>query len=135
MAARSRRALYQREGFAPHLVELRARRDLTQQALAHRAGVTVRVVQRWESGRVFPNEESLARLAEALDVPREELLGTSQAVSSTSVRDRLDRIEKCQLDLVDRLEILQGDLEGLRHDLAPLVALAKRRMIAARDRR
>jgi transcriptional regulator with XRE-family HTH domain len=135
VAARSRRAIYQRDGFASQLVELRARRDLTQQVLADRAGVTVRVVQRWESGRVFPNEDSLARLAEALDVPREELLGIPHAPSSSSVRDRLDRIEESQLDLIDRLEILQGDLEGLRHDLAPLVAVAKRRTVAARDGR
>jgi transcriptional regulator with XRE-family HTH domain len=135
VAARSRRAIYPPDGFASRLVEVRARRELTQQALADRAGVTVRVVQRWESGRVFPNEDSLARLAEALEVPREELLGIPGDVSSTSVRDRLDRIEKSQLDLVDRLEILQGDLEVLRHDLAPLVAVAKRRTVAARDGR
>jgi len=135
VAARSQRALNQRQGFARHLVELRARRNLTQQALAGRAGVTARVVQRWESGRVFPNEDSLARLVEALDVSHEELLAIPEGVSSGSVLDQLDRIENRQLDLVDRLQVLQGDLEGLRYDLAPLVALAKRRTIGTRHER
>jgi transcriptional regulator with XRE-family HTH domain len=135
VAARSRRAIYPRDGFASRLVELRARRDLTQQALADRTGVTVRVVQRWESGRVFPNEDSLPRLAAALDVSREELLGIPGDASATSVRERLDRIERRQIDLADRFETLQADFEALRHDLAPLVVLAKRRTFAARDGR
>jgi hypothetical protein len=90
------------------------------------------VVQRWESGRVFPNDDSVDRLTAALEVSREELLGMPVGVSSTAVSDRLDGIERLQIDLVGRFETLQGDLEALRHDLAPLVALTKRRAIAAR---
>jgi transcriptional regulator with XRE-family HTH domain len=135
MAARARRAAYDKETFAERLASLRAARRLTQQQLARHAGVTARVVQRWESGRVFPNDDSVERLSAALEVSREELLGMPAAVSSTSVRDRLERIEQRQIDLVGRLEMLQGDLEVLRYDLAPLVALAKRRTIVARDGR
>jgi len=135
MAARARRATYDTETFAERLVSLRAARRLTQQQLARHAGVTSRVVQRWESGRVFPNDDSVDRLTAALEVSREELLGMPVGVRSASVREGLNRIGQRQIDLVGRLEVLQGDLEVLRHDLAPLVALAKRRTLVARQGR
>jgi transcriptional regulator with XRE-family HTH domain len=111
---------------------VRRRHSLTQEALAERAGVTARVIQRWESGRVFPNEDSLQRLAVALGMSREELIGLPDPPSA-SFGDQLRRVEELQLELAERVATLQEDLEQMRHDLAPLVVLAKRRNGATRQ--
>jgi uncharacterized protein len=46
--------------------ELRARHQLSQSALAYRAGTTQQAVSRIEHGRVSPTVEMLARLAGAV---------------------------------------------------------------------
>jgi transcriptional regulator with XRE-family HTH domain len=55
---------------------LRRRRDLTQEALARRAGITQGHLSRLETGRrPQPTADTIKRLARALDVGFEELLG------------------------------------------------------------
>jgi transcriptional regulator with XRE-family HTH domain len=55
---------------------LRKQRDLTQEQLAARAGLTQGHLSRLEAGeRPNPGAVTLKRLARALDVPLEELLG------------------------------------------------------------
>jgi len=51
---------------APLVRELRARHQLSQRALAYRAGTTQQAVSRIEHGRVSPTVEMLARLAAAV---------------------------------------------------------------------
>lgn len=53
--------------------ELRARRGLTQEALAEAAGRSRGFVAELESGRRGASFEAVAAVAEALDVPMEEL--------------------------------------------------------------
>ena len=60
------------------LREWRLRRFLTQKELAARIGVPYQMVQRWESGQVFPRPSSLRKLCEALEVEPDELLTPSE---------------------------------------------------------
>ncbi|RYY96296.1 MAG: helix-turn-helix domain-containing protein [Chitinophagaceae bacterium] len=55
------------------LAEARKRRGLTQEDLADAAGVTVRTIQRIESGDTVPRAFTVKALAEALGVPFESL--------------------------------------------------------------
>jgi len=55
------------------LAELREAKGWSQQALAERVGVGRTTVVAWEAGRAEPKGGSLLALAEALEVPPENL--------------------------------------------------------------
>lgn len=55
------------------ILALRKSRGLTQEELAEKAGVTVRTIQRIESGETEPRAYTLKRIAEALGLRWEEL--------------------------------------------------------------
>ena len=80
--------------------ELRARHQLSQLALAYRAGTTQQAISRIEHGRVSPTVEMLARLAAAageelvLDAkPREVPFDPDQlaAAAASPIAERLER--------------------------------------------
>lgn len=54
------------------LKELRARHDLTQEALATRVGVSRQTIISIEKGRYSPSVKLALRIARVLDVPLEE---------------------------------------------------------------
>ena len=57
------------------LREWRLKRGLTQEELARKADVPIISVSHFETGHRFPNAESLRRLADALGVSTDYLLG------------------------------------------------------------
>jgi len=63
---------------------LRAKRlykEMTQEQLAEKVGVTTRAVLRWENGDSFPQKKQLSSLAKALDCqPSDLLMGTARAL-------------------------------------------------------
>lgn len=61
--------------------EARERAGLTQQALAHRAGISLRTLARIEAGADC-NVGTLARIASALDVPPATLLAEPAEAAS-----------------------------------------------------
>lgn len=60
--------------FYEKLQELRKRRGLTQEELAEQLYVSRTAVSKWESGRGFPNIESLKAIAKYFSVSLDELL-------------------------------------------------------------
>jgi transcriptional regulator with XRE-family HTH domain len=64
-----------RKRFRERLREWRLKRGLTQEALARKADVPTPSVSHFETGHRFPNAESLRRLADALGVSADYLLG------------------------------------------------------------
>jgi transcriptional regulator with XRE-family HTH domain len=82
-------ALTSRSLAATFAKELRAaRRTLgwTQADLAERAGIAVEVCGRLERGHVLPRAETLVRLAAALRVSSDSLLGIAPATGSAAER-------------------------------------------------
>jgi transcriptional regulator with XRE-family HTH domain len=64
-----------RKSFRKRLREWRLKRGLTQEQLARKAAVPTVSVSHFETGHRFPNAESLRRLADALGVSADYLLG------------------------------------------------------------
>jgi transcriptional regulator with XRE-family HTH domain len=62
------------EVFSERLRAARQRREMTQAAVAHAAGLHAIYVARLEAGQQNPSLEVLVRLALALEVPIEELV-------------------------------------------------------------
>lgn len=59
---------------AANLRRLRSQLDLTQEELAHRAGLSTRYVSKIETGKASPTVTALGQLAEALGVKPGELV-------------------------------------------------------------
>ena len=55
---------------ASKIRELRKEKNLTQEQLARQSEVSVDTLRRWESGRIIPRADELARLAFALKLTR-----------------------------------------------------------------
>ena len=66
------------------LLEQREKLNLTQEALAKRAGVSVRTIQRIESG-IAPKGYTLKSLAKAMNIPEEALLAPKENTEEPSL--------------------------------------------------
>lgn len=66
---------YCRETLCANIRAERARRDLSQEELAQRAGLSAVSIQNYENGICVPGTDKLAALADALGVTPNELLG------------------------------------------------------------
>ena len=62
------------EEFGQKLREIRTAKGYTQQALAEKLYVTRQTVSRWESGKRYPDLETLKKISAELEVSVDELL-------------------------------------------------------------
>ena len=67
--------------FNEKLQELRKQKGLTQEELAEQLYVSRTAISKWESGRGYPNIESLKAIAKFFGVTVDELLSTGEALT------------------------------------------------------
>ena len=67
--------------FYEKLQELRKQKGMTQQELAERLYVSRTAISKWESGRGYPNIESLKAIAQFYSVTLDELLSSKEAIA------------------------------------------------------
>ena len=84
--------------FNEKLQELRKRNGLTQEELAEKLYVSRTAISKWESGRGYPNIESLKALAKFFSVTVDELLSTDEIL--TIAEEDNKRKEKRFRDLI-----------------------------------
>jgi transcriptional regulator with XRE-family HTH domain len=84
-----RPATSQRGAYGRHLLTLREAAGLTQQQLADKLGVSVSNVGFWERWDKPPRGDIISKLAEALDVSADELLGTTPPKPKRAPKGRL----------------------------------------------
>ena len=75
--------------FNEKLQNLRKQKGLTQQDLAEKLFVSRTAVSKWESGKGYPNIESLKQIAKLFDITIDELLSTDEILT-------LAQQENCQ---------------------------------------
>ena len=83
--------------FNEKLQELRKQKGITQEELAERLYVSRTAVSKWESGRGYPNIESLKALASFFSVTVDELISTDQALSIAEADGREKEKRLCDL--------------------------------------
>ena len=93
------------------LKEIRKARGLTQEALAEKVDLSPQYLSRLEAGHQSPSLETVARLAEALDMELWELFDLGHQGTVKEVRERLRRL------------IQESDEQKLRVALKLLYAL------------
>jgi len=115
MARRKKASTTSGESFAERLARLRKARGFSQTELGELVGISQRMMAHYEGRAVRVPADLLARLASALNVPMEELMGLSPSVDEPSPRNtrlwrKLRQIEK--LPPGDRKTVLKI-LDGL----------------------
>jgi transcriptional regulator with XRE-family HTH domain len=71
-------------GFGARLTEFRRARGVTQVQLAQAAGTTQRAISYYENEAGYPPVDAIIRLAEALEISADELLGIRNGKSRTA---------------------------------------------------
>lgn len=106
-----RRASKPSESFPRRLRAAREKRRLSQGGLASRAGLQPSAISHFETGARKPSFDNLRRLADALDVTTDYLLGRVADSQALAGADRLHRhLDRLSAD--DR-DIAEGFLELL----------------------
>ena len=84
-----------------NLSRIRRERGLTQAALANKLNVVRQSVSKWENGTAVPDADMLCRLADALDVPAQELLrGPEREAKMDTTADARQRTETNEQQVV-----------------------------------
>lgn len=94
--------------FCKKLQQLRAKNGLTQEQLAEKVFVSRVAVSKWESGRGYPNLDSLKMLAKVFNLTIDELLSTDELIdiAKVEVKNRLRVFLSLILGITDFLAIL-----------------------------
>jgi transcriptional regulator with XRE-family HTH domain len=81
-----------RHKLGARLKEIRKARGLTQEALAEKVDLTPQYLSRLEGGHQSPSVETVARLAEALDLELCELFDFGHQGTVKEIRERLRKL-------------------------------------------
>lgn len=94
--------------FHEKLQELRRRRDMTQEDVAEQLYVSRAAVSKWESGRGYPNIDSLKAIARFYGVTVDELLSGEEllTIAEEDGKDRENRFRELVFGLLDICTIL-----------------------------
>ncbi len=104
-------------GLAKNLKNLRELRGLTQAELGRRAGMAAASVSHFETGQRVPSLESLVKLADALRVSVDALLGRGSVESSAQVDPIFLQASRASARTLETLRRLTAAL--LEEDKAP----------------
>lgn len=80
--------------FAEKITALRKSRELTQEQLAERLGISRQSVSKWENGSVFPEMEKIVELSRIFDVTLDYLLKPSEVDELSIKTDLLEQQQK-----------------------------------------
>ena len=103
--------------FGSRLAAVRSARGLSQTALSERSGIRQGPISRLEGGKQFPSVPNLLRLADALDVSADALLGRRDG--DLSALDRFgadDAVRRRWQGLSPKRKALAADVIALLHD-------------------
>ena len=84
------------EKIGKFIAELRKEKNMTQQELADRLGITDRAVSNWENGRRLPDLSMITILAKELNVEVSELLNAKK-MSKEELEKLMDTINNILL--------------------------------------
>lgn len=112
----------QRREVGRRIVRLREQKGWGQEDLAHAAEVSVKTISRIENGRHESRNNTVERIAKALDVDKDDLWPKPAPLglgAEDPYREQLDRIEQA-------LVALRGEVGALRTDVADRTAQVPR---------
>lgn len=116
--------------FHEKLQELRKRKGMTQEELAEHLFVSRAAVSKWESGRGYPNIDSLKAVAKFFGVTVDELLSSHEVLSiaeedqkeqESHFRDLVFGLLDCSMALFLFLPLFREEAGGIIRDVSLLL--------------
>jgi len=106
--------------FHEKLQQLRKQKDLTQEQLAQQLFVSRTAISKWESGRGYPNLESLKGISKLFSVSIDELLSNDELIelAQTEKRDTISKVSVLVFGAMDLITLaflflpLSGQQDG-----------------------
>lgn len=95
------------KNFSTRLKELRAEKEITGEELGKKFNVSKTAVSYWESGRNFPGEETIRKLADFFQVSVDYLLGNSDIRNPYENHQRISESIKDDKELLEFWEVLK----------------------------
>ena len=94
--------------FHEKLQQLRKQKNLTQEQLAEQLFVSRTAVSKWESGRGYPNLESLKCISKLFSISIDELLSNDELIelAETENRSNLNRVSSLVFGALDIITIV-----------------------------
>lgn len=80
-----------------NIKEMRKERNLSQEMLAERLGVTFQAVSRWERGESYPDIGLLPAIAHFFGVTVDEILGVSDLDETNEIAEIIREIRECDM--------------------------------------
>jgi transcriptional regulator with XRE-family HTH domain len=80
--------------FGDRLAEIRRKKKISQDELAKKIGVHAPVIGRYERGEVKPSIEVAVKIAEALNVSLDYLVGSTDLILDKGIVSRIQNIQK-----------------------------------------
>ena len=91
--------------FNEKLVELRKSKGLTQEELAEKLYVSRTAISKWESGRGYPNIDSLKEISKFFSVSIDDLIG-SEEIAVAAEKEKKELVSKYISLICNSLDIL-----------------------------
>ena len=95
----------EKETFGQRLTKLRKEKELTQNDIADKVGVTAQAVSKWENDLASPDIDVLMKLADIFDISLDELLGKEKQTISLVEKPTKKEIDKMFL----RISVIDGE--------------------------
>lgn len=97
--------------FSNRLRQLRKQHKISQDSLAKQLFVSQQSVAKWESGKITPNPETLANIANIFNVSADYLLGLSENEKSPTLKEweTLTDLQKQIIALMSKMTEQQQD--------------------------
>ena len=95
------------KNFSTRLKELRAEKEITGEELGKKFNVSKTAVSYWESGRNFPGEETIRKLADFFQVSTDYILGNSDIRNPYENHQRISESIKDDKELLEFWEVLK----------------------------
>lgn len=95
------------KNFSTRLKELRTEKEITGEELGKKFNVSKTAVSYWESGRNFPGEETIRKLADFFQVSVDYLLGNSDIRNPYENHERISESIKDDKELLEFWEVLK----------------------------
>lgn len=89
--------------FVRRLPEIRRSKGVTRKEIAKGVGITLGKYDKWESGKVLPKSEDIARLASFYEMSVDEFLGLTEEESEAIRQDLIEDANKLPPDARKRV--------------------------------